>query len=96
MKINLKGYLADFNGEDLVENGKTISIKDLVCKHLYNGIGIKPEEAKEKKYAAYKIMCKIASSDICDITDEESILIKEICSKGMSVGAYGQLVELLK
>ena len=36
------------------------------------------------------------SNEAIEIEDKDSVLIKRVCEKALTVGAYGQVVELLK
>lgn len=96
MKKNFNKKIVDYNGTPVMENGVNIIIKDIICKYLFLGAGIKDDDNGDKKYEAYKLMRKIseAKGDV-DISDKESILIKQVCSLSLNAGAYGQIVELL-
>lgn len=95
VKVNFNESYKDYAGKEIKDNvGKVQMIKDSVCKCLYSsGEGITSEE----KYEAYKLMMRIIpSAGEMDIEDTESVLIKKICDKTLTSGAYGQIVELLK
>lgn len=93
MEVDFNKTFKNYKGEDATEKEQTITIKDAVCQRLYlSGEGITPDE----KYEAYKLMLRIVPSDgAVEIKDKESVLIKKICDKTLTAGAYGQLVDLL-
>lgn len=93
MKVDFNKSVTDFYGKPLIDNGSVKTIKEVVCSRLYlGGDGLSSDE----KYQAYKTMTKIAAADgAVDIEDKESILIKKVCESSLTVGAYGQIVDLL-
>lgn len=96
MKVNFNVSFKDYQGKE-VENPKTgeiQSLKDLICAQLFSsGENLSAEE----KYEAYKLMVRISpSNEAIEIEDKDSVLIKRVCEKALTVGAYGQVVELLK
>lgn len=95
VKVNFNTNLKDCFGKDIVsiETGEVQTIKDMVCVKLFSaGEGLTEEE----KTKAYLLMLRIANSqEEIAIEDRESVLIKKICEKQLTVGAWGQLVSLL-
>ncbi len=95
MKVNLNQAVKGFNGNPLVDESKSVVlIKTLIGVRLFAaGDGLTAEE----KYKAYVLMNKISASDVpIELEDEETVLIKKIVEPSVSVGAWGQLVEVLK
>lgn len=96
MKVNFNVSFKDYQGEDVKDpnTGKVQYLKDLICAHLFSsGENLSAEE----KYEAYKLMVRISPSlNAIEIEDKESVLIKKVCEKKLTAGAYGQVVELLK
>lgn len=99
MKVNFNRNLLDYRGieaknED--DEDKPISIKDIICQYLYIGNGITDDATGAKRYMAYKLTCKLANSiGEVNITDKESLLIKEVCLASVQAGVYGQIVDIL-
>lgn len=95
MKVNFNKSFKDYR-EIVVEDPKTgevQSLKDIICARLFSaGENLSADE----KYEAYKLMVRINPSKAAiEIEDKESILIKKVCEKSLTAGAYGQIVELL-
>ena len=96
MKVDFNKAIKDFKGKEVKnpETNEVQTLKDVVCIRLFSaGDNLSAEE----KYEAYKLMVKISpSKSAVEIEDKDSVLIKKICEKSLTAGAYGQLVELLK
>lgn len=95
MKVNFNKTFKDYQGIEIEDpnTGKAQSLKDIICARLFSaGENISADE----KYEAYKLMVRISPSRAAiEIEDKDSILIKKVCEKGLTAGAYGQIVELL-
>ena len=94
MKVNFNKPLKTFKGEDMKDEfGKVQIIKDIVCARLYSS---GDEMNEDEKYESYKLMTRINAADgDMDISDKESLLIKECCNNTLTAGAFGQIFELL-
>lgn len=93
-KVNFNKTLRDCFGNEIESNGKKQSIKEVVCIRLFSA---SDGFTEEEKYNAYRLMNRIAASDgAVEIEDKDSVLIKKICEKSLTAGAWGQLVDILK
>ena len=93
MKCNFNTILVDAKGNPVVQDGEPLTSKTIICPILFSaGEGYTQEE----KYKAYRIMRKIEDTDEVELTSEEVTLIKKIIAPQLSVGAYGQIVEILE
>lgn len=93
MKCNFNYILKDTKGNPVSQDGEPLVCKSIICPILFSaGEGYTADE----KYKAYKIMRKIEDSDEVELTSEEVTLIKKIIAPQLSVGAYGQIVEILE
>lgn len=93
MKVNLNKKFKDFRGQETKEE-----IADKVAEALYSA-GAIPELAirHEDKFRAYKLCQQIINNEgIIEITSEDATLIKDVCSKFLTAGAYGQIHELIE
>ncbi len=103
MKVNLNQSFMDYKGQPIIEkdkdgNGHETNIADYVAKNLFMLAQLdgKPVEA-DKMLLAYKLSTRIVKnpSDV-ELTSEEITFIKEVMSKSLVVGCYGQLVDILE
>ena len=95
MKVDFNKAIKDYQGNDMKnpETKEAQSFKDVICARLFSAGDLSAEE----KYDAYKLMVRISPSKAAiEIEDKESVLIKKVCEKTLTAGAYGQVVELLK
>lgn len=95
VKINFNVNLKDPFGKDVAnpKTGEVESFKEFLCTKLFNGGEGLTDDEKAK---AFLIMMRIADSkEAVAIEDFESVLIKKICGRQMTVGTFGQLVNLL-
>ncbi|WP_195375347.1 hypothetical protein [Parabacteroides leei] len=106
MKVNFNKVLKDYKGDEVYKNVEVIKdgkkevekqpqlIKDFVCQSLYTcGEGLTQEE----KYLSYTLTLRIIPSvEDIEISSEEGTLIKKVCDKYLTAGAYGQVVELIE
>lgn len=93
MKVNFNRRFKDFRGKETKEE-----IAEKVAEALYSA-GAIPELAikREDKFRAYKLCRRIMDSNgAVEITSEDATLIKDVCSKFLTAGAYGQIHELIE
>ena len=103
MKVNLNIPFKDYKGQPIIEKdkddkGHETIIADFVAKSLFTLCQIdgKPMEA-DKMLLAYKLSTRIINNpNEVELTSEEITFIKEVMSKELVVGCYGQLVDILE
>ena len=98
MKVNLNVSFKDYKGQPILENGNEVIIADYVAKDLFTLAQLdgKPVDA-DKMLLAYKLSTRIVGNpNEVELTSEEITFIKEIMSKSLVVGCYGQLVDILE
>lgn len=93
MKVDFNKRFKDFRGKETKEE-----IADKVAEALYSA-GAVQELAirREDKFRAYKLCRRIMDNKgVVEITSEDATLIKDVCSKFLTAGAYGQVHELVE
>ena len=103
MKVNLNQPFKDYKGNIIIEkdkdgNGHEVIMADYVAKELFTLAQLdgKPVEP-EKMLLAYKLSTRIvAAPEAVELKSEEITFIKEVMSKSLVVGCFGQLVDILE
>jgi len=100
MKVNFNQNFKNWEGEDLLVDGKPQPMGKIIAQTLFNGEGIKksddPLKDGERKLMAYSVCMRIAgTTDPVEITVEEGALIKEAMSY-LTPGCYAQVVNLIE
>lgn len=106
MKVNFNKVLKDYKGQDSYRNVEVIKdgkkeiemqcqlIKDLVCQALF---ACSEGLTSDEKYRSYKLnLFIILSMEDIEISSEDATLIKKVCDKFLTAGAYGQVVDLIE
>lgn len=92
MKINFNVPFKDYKG---IETKQIIAEK--VAEALFCAGNGGDSISSEDKYKAYKICRKIAGAEgEVEISVDEAKMIKDICSRHLVAGGYGQLHELIE
>nr|DAL45863.1 MAG TPA_asm: hypothetical protein [Caudoviricetes sp.] len=100
MKVNFNTNFRDFDGQQLLIDGKPVCIGRIVAQCLFGGSNIRQtgnaQIDNDKKMQAYNLCMRVmnAHSEI-DITAEEAVLIKEAIS-GLTPGCFAQIVKLIE
>lgn len=100
MKVNFNQNFKNWEGEDLLVEGKPQVMGKIIAMSLFNGEGMKksddPLKDGEQKLTAHSICMRIAgSTEAVEITVEEAALIKEAMSY-LTPGCYAQVVNLIE
>lgn len=97
MRINFNQPFNDFKGNEVKVNGKPVLISDEIGKILFNlGMNGNTPLNADEKYMAYKLCNRLNTSDIMELTSEESAFIVKACGEHLTAGAYGQLRDLIE
>lgn len=100
MKVNFNANFMDFDGQQMLINGKPVCIGRIVAQCLFGGSNIRQtgntQVDNDKKMQAYNLCMRVmnARGEI-DITAEEAVLIKEAVS-GLTPGCFAQIVKLIE
>ena len=96
MVYNFKVPFTDIKGAPVKdENGQPTIIGEYIAARLFNAGNADMEQQKMLKL--YKIAKRITDSiETVDLSHEEVVLIEEQMSKILTIGAYGQLYDLLE
>ena len=94
MKVNFNTNFRDFDGQQLLIDGKPVCIGRIVAQCLFGGSNIR--QTGNAQMQAYNLCMRVmnAHSEI-DITAEEAVLIKEAIS-GLTPGCFAQIVKLIE
>ena len=103
MKVNLNVPFLDYTGHPYLEkdkegNGHEVIMADYVAKDLFTlaKIGETPVDP-DKLLLAYKLATRIVNDPSkVEMNSEEITFIKEVMSKVLVAGCYGQLVDVLE
>lgn len=103
MKVNLNIPFLDYSGHPYLEkdnegNEHEIIMADFVAKNLFTIAQLDGKRMEaDKMLLAYKLSRRIIDKPgEVKLTSEETSFIKEIMSKFLVVGCYGQLVDVLE
>lgn len=95
MRVNFNVMVKDFDGKDSNNNLARVLSKNI----FFLSDGKLFQLSYDDKYKAYKIGQRIAESvnqGEIEITTEEASLIKQIASVVLTIGGFGQVVELIE
>ena len=103
MKVNLNQAFKDYKGNPIIEKGKDgnshdVIIADYVAKELFSLAHLdgKPVDP-DLMITAYKLSKRIIENpNEVELKSEEITFIKEVMSKSLVVGCFGQLVDILE
>jgi len=96
MTYNLNVPFKDIKGQPVCDtNGNPTIIGEYMAARLFNAGNADMEQSKMLKL--YKIAKKITDNiEGVELTHEEVVLIEEQMQKILTIGAYGQLYDLLE
>lgn len=96
MKVNLDKPFVGFDGKPVLEKGEAVIISEKLGFILFNISSLNNQQIpQETKFVVYKLMQKIQKGGEIEISDEERDIIKTVASDSFSVGAFGQIMEIL-
>lgn len=96
MKVSFDKPFVGFDGKPLLDNGNPVIIGERLGFLLFNISTLNNQQiAMDKKFIVYKLMQKIQKGGEIEITDEEKDILKQVSADSFSVGAYGQIMEIL-
>ena len=95
-KYNFDRPFVGFDGKPVLEKGEPVIISERLGFILFNLSSMNNQLiSQEKKYQAYKLMRKVQAGGEIELSQDEKEIIKAASSESFSVGAYGQIVEIL-
>ena len=95
-KYNFDKPFVGFDGKPIIEQGETVHIGERLSFFLFSISTLNSQMmGQEQKYQAYKLMRKLQKGGEVELTEEEKTLVKQVAAETFSVGAYGQIVEIL-
>lgn len=95
-KYNFDKPFVGFDKLPLMEKGEPVIIGERLGFILFNMSSMNSQLiSQETKYQAYKLMRKIQNGGEIELSDDEKNIIKSAASEAFSVGAYGQIMEIL-
>lgn len=96
MKVNFSKPFVGTDKMPLMEKGEPVIIGERLGFLMFNMSTVNDQEINpEKKYVIYKLMRKIQQGGEIEINDEEKQIIKQVACDSFSVGAFGQVMEIL-
>lgn len=100
MKVNFNANFMDFDGQQMLIDGKPVCIGRIVAQCLFGGSNIRQtgntQVDNDKKMQAYNLCMRVMNArGGIDITSEEAVLIKEAVS-GLTPGCFAQIVKLIE
>ena len=103
MKVNLNVPFKDYKGQPIIEKdgngeGHEVIMADYIAKELFTLARLDGQPvAADKMLVAYKLSTRILNNPSeVELTSEEMTFVKEVASKTLVVGCYGQLVDILE
>ena len=92
MKVNLNVPFKDYKGQPIIEKdgngeGHEVIMADYIAKELFTLARLDGQPVAADKM--------LVASEV-ELTSEEMTFIKEVASKTLVVGCYGQLVDILE
>lgn len=107
MTKNMNIPFKDWKGEDVVftsqnEKGEVVKNKqmvgDTIARLLYEMCDSQQMQMSgEEKLQAYRIACKIGKdAEKVELSAEDIVLLKRLLSPVLSIGGYGQVIEVLE
>lgn len=107
MTKNMNIPFKDWKGEDVVftsqnENGEVVKNKqmlgDTIAKLLYEMFDSQQMQMSgDEKLQAYRIACRIGKdAEKVEMSAEDIVLMKKLLLPVLSIGGYGQIVDLLE
>lgn len=107
MTKNMNIPFKDWKGEDIEfatknESGEVVKKKqmigDTIARLLYEMCDSQQVQLSgEEKLQAYRIACKIGKdAEKVELSAEDIVLLKRLLSPVLSIGGYGQIVDLLE
>lgn len=97
MKYNIATGVKDFDGQQIVENGKEVTFGDLIYLAAMQNLPEDQQKGKEEKMKRFTIARKVKSGakGAVNLTDEDTVLIRQLAEKCFTVLFYGLLMEFL-
>lgn len=107
MTKNMNIPFKDWKGEDVVftsqnESGEVVNRKqmigDTIARLLYEMCDSQQMQLSgDEKLQAYRIACRIGKdAEKVELSAEDIVLLKRLLSPVLSIGGYGQIVDLLE
>lgn len=95
-KYNFDRPFVGLDGKPLLVKGEAVIMSERLGFILFNLSSMNNQLiSQEKKYQAYKLMRKIQAGGEIELSQDEKEIIKDAASDAFSVGAYGQIIDIL-
>lgn len=94
-KINVNVNLKDFDGTDLAEGGKPLTVKRVLINACCSPVQGENIDGVEK-YKRYKLADRISKNDEAQLSAEDIVLLKTLVGKLYFPLIVGQIYDLLE